>query len=125
MLIWHGWSERSTCIYPLVFAQFYLEHIHSLHCRPGFEKLNTAIGVLPTVCRDTRVLIEPSLLLDHYSWALMSHRYVIVHMRTNTENTNCINFLDILSILYIFYGVSWVYGKYGHMKRKICEHNYI
>ncbi len=38
------------CIYPLVFVQFYRTH------RLELEKLNTIVGKLPTVGRDTRVL---------------------------------------------------------------------
>ncbi len=76
-----GASEVSALIF--VFVQFY---------RPiWLEKLNTTVGLLPTICRDTRVLsrvlaapgslqlgscvchlVESSLLPDHYSWALVS-----------------------------------------------------
>ncbi len=43
------------CTYPLVFLQFYLEHIASI-VDSGLRKLNTTVGLLPTVCRDTLVL---------------------------------------------------------------------
>lgn len=54
--------------YLLVFDQFYLEYI-AYYCSLGaFEKRNTIARLLPNVY--IRVLVEPSLLLDHYSWAL-------------------------------------------------------
>ncbi len=54
----------------LISPQFYLEHIASLYCRLRLEKLTSTVG--PTVCRTLGSLVEPSLLSDRYSWALVS-----------------------------------------------------
>ena len=49
MLIWHGWSHLSLSPCTVLFRT------HSLHFRLGLAKLNTTVGLLPIVCRDTWV----------------------------------------------------------------------
>ncbi len=92
MLIWHGWSEGSTCTYPLIFVQPpYL----------GLEKLNTTVGPLLTICRDPRVLSRALAALrllqlgshvgvrvseDLWSSAIL---FDCAHAGTDIENANC------------------------------------
>ncbi len=64
---------------------------HSLHCRLGLEKLNTTVGLLPTVCRETvisRALAAlRSLQLGSRVCVRVSFR-IIVHMHVLLENAN-------------------------------------
>ncbi len=88
------------------------------HCRLGLEKLNITLGLLPTVCRDSRVpsraltalgsLQLGSRVCVHISkdlWYLRSLPpfYLIVHV--------CKLPLNFPQVYYFFYRVTWVYGK--------------
>ncbi len=62
MLIWYGGGKEACPLIPLVFV--------ASICRLGLEKLNTTVG-LPYV-ETLGSLVEPSLLSNRYSWALVS-----------------------------------------------------
>ena len=51
-----AWVERAKYVRLSLSLSPVSIRTHSLHCRLGLEKLNTTLCLLPTVCKDTRVL---------------------------------------------------------------------
>ncbi len=121
------------CTYPLVFVQFYLEHIASI-VDSGLR------GLLPTICRDTRVLSRALVALgslqlgsrvcvrvSRYLWYLRSllHFILIVHMRVLTlkaQTAANINFPGYPEYTFNFkYYFLWSWSFLGIYEKKLTH----
>ena len=113
MLIWHT-LEPAKYLHLSMSLCIVLFRTHNLHCKLGLEKLNTSVGLLHTVCRDTQVLSRAFAALGSLQlgsrvcvrvskdfWYLRSILpfHLIVHMRVLTLKTQTAAKIKYPSIL--------------------------